>query len=265
MAFGDKSGRAKTDPNSPRAFAVCDYCGEWHNRLDLIDQAEWYGDVLQDTGYRACYRCISQPQPQLKPVILPEDPVPIVDPRVEVYSIPADSAINPALAATLVANMNNGFKQAVGPQGTVITLPPPTELDPTNPFQTKALVLASSRTGWGLPQPTLTDRGTTIQTSGVGQQIMAANAARQYLLVYSPFAGLLAVAQNGPPTLGIPASYWANPYAAAPTPAETGTVIVGIGQGVLQSSLTTVPGTVWQGSVWALGLIARQPLFAWEG
>jgi hypothetical protein len=281
MAFGDIHGRAKVDPQATRAFACCDMCGEWYNRVTLIDQMEFYGDVLTDTGYRACPRCISQPQPQLKPVILPEDPVPIVDPRVEVYSIPADQAVNPTAAAISSANVNNnGTLIFVGPQGVVIGNPvvlefgmarstttnePVTELDPTQLFSASSQVIASSKTGWGLPQPPLAFQGGTIKTSGVGQQIMLANSNRTYLLIYSPYAGLLAIAQNGTPTIGIPASYWANPYSAPPTPAETGTVIAGIGQGVLQNGLLTPPGSVWQGSIWVLGLVPGQPYWAWQG
>lgn len=266
MGFGDIHGRARVDPEGARAFGCCDYCGEWYNRVDLMQQSEWFGDILADTGFRACPRCISQPQPQLKPVILPEDPVPIDNPRVDIYSIPADLAVNVASAQTVVANtLNNGFGQFVGPQGQVITLPWATELDPTQPFTSKAQVLASAATGWGNPMPgTLTDRSGTITTPGVGQQIVAANPARQYLLIYSPAASFFAVAQNGAPTLGIPASYWNNPY-SAPTPAETGTATVGIGQALLQNGLKTFPANMWLGSVWAIGFMAGQKFWCWEG
>jgi hypothetical protein len=281
MAFGDIQGRAKTNPHQPRAQAVCDFCGEHYMRIDLIDQMEFYGDVLTDTGYRACPRCISKPQPQLKPVILPEDPVPIVDPRVEVYSIPADQAVNPTAAAISSASVNNnGFLQFIGPQGVVIGNPvvlqfgvpnakitnePVTELDPTQLFTVPTQVIASSKTGWGLPQPQLAFQGGVIKTSGVGQLVMTPNTTRTYLLIYSPYAGMLAISQNGTPTLGIPPGYWANPYTAAPSPAEVGTVIVGIGQGVLQNGLLTPPASVWQGSIWVLGLIPGQPYWAWQG
>jgi hypothetical protein len=264
MAFGDRSYRARTDPDAPQAFGTCDYCGGFYNLVQLRPQYEYYGDAIEDTGYLACYRCISQPQAQLSTPILPEDPKPILNPRPEYYWTPADSAINPAVAQTIIGNLNNGFNQFVGPQGQVLTLPLPTELDPTLPLQTKAQVLASAQTGWGNPYPpSLTDYGGTISVSGVGQQIMPANTARQWLLIYSPAASFLAVAQNGPPTLGIPASYWSNPYTAAPTPAEVGTVNVGIGQGLLQNALKTPPANMWLGSVWIIGFIPKQPFFAW--
>lgn len=265
MAYGSNAFRARLDPQAPQAQAVCDSCGAWYSLVDLRAQYEYYGDDLKDTGYLYCYRCISQPQPQLSTPILPEDPQPVLNPRTEFYLVPADAAINPAAAQAIARNLNSGFGQFTGPQGLVITNPLPTELDPTNPIQAKAAVLASAATGWGLPQPTLTDRSGTNNLSGVGQQIMAANANRQYLLVFSPYTGLLAIAQNGTPTLSIKASYWDNPYTAAPSPPTAGTVIVGVGQGLLQNALTTPAGNVWTGSVWALGLVPKQPYFAWEG
>lgn len=251
MAYADQAGRARVDPQHPRAFAVCDSCGEWYNRVDLRPQMEWYGDNLEDTGYRMCYRCLSQPQPQLKTVILPEDPVPITDPRVEYF----------------IQDQNlNGFVQNIGPQGTSINAAIVTFLNPDEPFLSAAAVLASSQTGWGLPQPTLTLTSGTITTSGVGQQVLAANTDRQYLLIYSPGAGLLATAQNGTPTLGIPASSLSNLLAPTPAvPAETSTVIVGTGQGLLQNAGATPPASVWAGSVWVLGLQQGQTYFVWEG
>src|SRR6185437_277961 len=158
----------------------------------------------------------------------------------------------------------NGFAQVVGPQGSSITAPILTELNPTRPFETTAELLASSRTGWGLPQPTLTDRSGTISLSGVGQKIMDANASRKYLLIYQPFSGLLAVSQNVAPSLGIPASSLLPPYIPTP-PAEITTVSLGMGGAILQSSLTTPPGTVWTGSVYVLGLVPGAAFFAFEG
>jgi hypothetical protein len=266
MSHGDLAGRARVDAHAPAAFGVCDYCGTWYNLTSLRSQTEFYGDSIQDKGYLACYRCLSQPQPQLSTPILPEDPIPVLNPRPEYYSTPADAAVNPAAAQLINANINTGgFTQIIGPRGTSLTIPLVAELDPTQPFRTKTELLASAATGWGLPQPTLTDRGGTIANSGIGQQIMAANPNRTYLLIYSPFTGLLAIAQNGTPTLGIPASYWGNPYTAAPTPAEVGTINVGVGQALLQNGGIVAPPQVWTGSVWAIGLIKGQPYWAWEG
>lgn len=263
MAYADRSGRAVTDPQSPRAFSVCDSCGEWYNLHQLKPQFEYRGDSLQDTGYLYCFRCISKPQPQLKPIILPPDPAPVQNPRPE-QAQGGLGALSGQLPYPPLNGNQNGFAQVVGPQGSSITAPILTELNPTQPFTSKAQLLASAATGWGLPQPTLTDRSGTITTPGTGQQIMAANVNRSYLLIYQPFSGLLAVAQNGAPTLRVSASSLLPPYIPTPPP-EISTISLGAGGAILQNGLLTPPATVWTGAVFVLGLVAGAPFFAWEG
>jgi hypothetical protein len=250
MAYGSISGRAATNPRSPRAFGVCDGCGEWYNRVDLKYQFDWGGDTLINQRFLYCHRCISKPQPQLKTIILPLDPVPVKDPRPEV----------PILLQNL-----NGFQQYVGPQGETIRDPVPTELDPTRPFRTKLEVLESASTGWGLPAPPLVDRSTTIARASVGQRVLEANPDRTYLLFYGPDSLFYAIAQNGTPVLTIPQSVFIGLALYAPTPpAELGTVTAGTGGAVLQNSFKTPPDSVWTGEVWVLGFIAGQKVWCWE-
>jgi hypothetical protein len=231
MGFADRSGYAVTDARNPRAFAVCDECGAWHNRFRLQEQMEFAGDGLINQHRLVCPRCISKPQEQFRTPILPADPVPIDDPRPE----------TPELNQNL-----DGFVQITGPRGASLHQPILTELDPTRPFTSKAAVLASAGTGWGLPQPTLTDRGGAVTLSGVPIQLMPANLNRQYLLVYNPSGAIVGIAQ-GRPILGNPA-----------------TVIVGAGSAVLQNAMGA-PTTVWKAAVYALGLIAGAQVWAWEG
>lgn len=40
---------------------------------------------MQWTGFLVCYRCWTIPQPQLKPIVLPPDPIPLTDPRPESF------------------------------------------------------------------------------------------------------------------------------------------------------------------------------------
>lgn len=251
MAYGDISGRATVNPYAPSAWGVCDSCGEWSNRVDLKMQYEYRGDDLVDTGFRVCDRCLSKPQAQFLTPILPLDPVPIDEPRPEV----------PVLLQNL-----NGFTQSVGPQGTSLSNPILTELDPTNPFKTKAELLASAASGWGLPVPSLTDRSGTISVASVAQQIMAANPARRYLLLYDPDALFLAAAQNGPPSLTLPTStFLGNSLYAPVPPAELGTVTPGTGGALLQNGLTTPPAAVWLGSVFVVGFVQGQRFWCFEG
>lgn len=262
MSHGDISGRAVTNARSPQAFAVCDGCGTFYNRVNLKYQYEYGGDALINQRFLYCFRCISKPQPQLKTVILPQDPIPVLDPRPEV----------PQLLANL-----SGFTQYIGPQGTIVTTDATgakatfgevilTELDPTRPFRTKAEVLASASTGWGLPAPVLIDRSTTVTTASVGQKILNANPGRTYLLFYGPQSLFYAIAQNATPALTLPTSVFLGQALYAPTPpAELGTVTAGTGGAILQNGLTTPPGTVWAGEVWALGFVQSQEIWCWEG
>lgn len=262
MSHGDLSGRAVTNARSPQAFAVCDGCGTWSNRVNLKYQFEWAGDSLQNQRFLYCFRCLSKPQPQLKTIILPQDPVPVTDPRPEV--------------PTLLQNLN-GFVQSVGPQGTTVTTNATgakatfgevilTELDPTRPFRTKAEVLASAISGWGLPMPVLVDRSATITTASVGQKILDANPNRAYLLFYGPQSLFYAIAQDAAPVLTIPTSVFVGQALYAPTPpAELGTVTAGTGGAILQNAGTTPPGSVWLGEVFVLGFVTGQSIWCWEG
>jgi hypothetical protein len=87
MTYSDQAGKARTDPRRPRAFGVCDQCGTWFNLRTLRWGMEYMGPGLQRTGFRVCSDCFDQPQDQLRPIILPPDPMPVADPRVEVAAI----------------------------------------------------------------------------------------------------------------------------------------------------------------------------------
>lgn len=246
MAYADRAGYARVDPQRPRAFGVCDGCGAWYNRNDLRVQYEYMGDSLGDTGQRYCRRCLSKPQPQLKPVLLPPDPVPISDPRPEV--------------AVLLQNLN-GFSQVVGPQGTTINNPVAAELDPTDPIEVASAVIASADTGWGMPRPSVRGWFGVIGTSGVGQLAVPANANRTYLLIYNPFGGMLWAAQGQSPVLGMPAANVLN----TPPPVQNSSVLVGTGEALLQNGGASPPAPVWTGEIWVLGLIPGVPWWIWEG
>lgn len=83
MAYASKSGRAKTSPRDPRAFAVCDRCAIWYNHYQLRWQYDWAGASLVNKRILVCDSCYDEPQSQLRAIILPADPTPIVNPRTE--------------------------------------------------------------------------------------------------------------------------------------------------------------------------------------
>lgn len=81
------TGRARVNPNHPVSFAVCDRCSDWYNITDLRWQFQWAGPNLQNLRYLVCPTCYDEPQPQLKPRILPPDPMPTLNARPENFLI----------------------------------------------------------------------------------------------------------------------------------------------------------------------------------
>lgn len=78
-------GRAKVDASNPRAFGICDRCGFLKNHKDLRWQYDYRGRNLANLRILVCDPCYDDPQPQLKPRILPPDPMPILNARTERY------------------------------------------------------------------------------------------------------------------------------------------------------------------------------------
>ena len=85
---------AEVDPTSPRAFGICDRCGALWNHWTLTKEYQWAGTQLVDTGNLACPECFNPPSPFLKTIVLPPDPTPIRNARVEPYGDDEDNDIS---------------------------------------------------------------------------------------------------------------------------------------------------------------------------
>jgi hypothetical protein len=85
MGYASRSGRARTSPSNPRAFGVCDRCGFWYNHYTLRWQYDWAGASLVNKRLLVCNTCYDEPQNQLRAIVVPADPVPVVNPRTENY------------------------------------------------------------------------------------------------------------------------------------------------------------------------------------
>ena len=83
MAYASRSGFARTSARSPQAHAICDRCGFRYNHVDLRWQFDWAGAALINKRMLVCNRCEDVPQQQLRAIIVPADPVPIMNARVE--------------------------------------------------------------------------------------------------------------------------------------------------------------------------------------
>src|SRR5678816_1879769 len=78
-------GRANISQTYPRALAICDRCGATYNHIDLKWQYQWRGTRLQNIQRLVCESCLDIPPEQLRVIILPMDPVPIMNARPENY------------------------------------------------------------------------------------------------------------------------------------------------------------------------------------
>lgn len=78
-------GKARVSPSNPRAFAICDRCGFLYNHSDLKWQMDYAGAGLINKRILSCNSCLDVPQKQLKAIVLPADPMPIQNSRVQDY------------------------------------------------------------------------------------------------------------------------------------------------------------------------------------
>jgi hypothetical protein len=83
MAYASQSGRARTSARNPRAFGVCQRCGQWWNRDQLRFQYDWRGATIQNLYILVCEHCYDTPAEQLRAITIPADPVPVFYPSVE--------------------------------------------------------------------------------------------------------------------------------------------------------------------------------------
>lgn len=85
MAYASKAGRAVANASSPDAFCVCDRCSMWWNRSRMQWQYDWRGPTLQNLRILVCPPCYDSPQQQLRSIVIPADPLPVIQPRVEPF------------------------------------------------------------------------------------------------------------------------------------------------------------------------------------
>lgn len=78
-------GRAKVNARNPEAFAICDGCGFLYQHSELRFQLQWSGNKLVNLKQLVCRRCNDIPQTQLRAIVLPADPMPVMNPRVQNY------------------------------------------------------------------------------------------------------------------------------------------------------------------------------------
>jgi hypothetical protein len=86
MAYASRVGRARVSSKNPQALAICDRCGFVYNHVDLAWQFDWGGASLINKRILVCQPCNDTPQNQLRAIVLPADPTPIMNPRTENFA-----------------------------------------------------------------------------------------------------------------------------------------------------------------------------------
>jgi hypothetical protein len=80
-------GRASVDSENPQAWATCDRCGSNYNLVNLQWQHDWRGQTLQNLRLLVCDRCLDTPSVWFKTIVLPPDPLPVINARPEAYAV----------------------------------------------------------------------------------------------------------------------------------------------------------------------------------
>ena len=87
MGYASKQGRARINPSSPEAAGCCDRCGFIFSFRELSFQYDWRGATLQNLRILVCRPCLDTPQEQLRAIVVPADPTPIVNARVQDFTL----------------------------------------------------------------------------------------------------------------------------------------------------------------------------------
>jgi hypothetical protein len=155
MSYASKSGRARTSPSNPNAHAICDRCGFRYNFVNLRWQYDWRGAALANTFILVCSDCYDTPQEQLRAIVVPADPTPIIQARVENFT--ADSTDYRIVSALPVIDPVTGLPipptvQRLTQDGSTRTTQP---IGPPNGLEQGAVMPLNGVTHYGVRLPIL--------------------------------------------------------------------------------------------------------------
>lgn len=168
MAYGSQAGRARTNSRSPEAHAICDRCGFRYNFVSLQWQYDWRGSALQNLRILVCQPCMDTPQEQLRAIVVPADPTPIIYARVEDYStaetdyraVSGPTTIDPITGLTMSTPVfratEDGQNRSTQPIGAPVGLSQNAVMPLVNKVTYGALINALSVTGNGTAIVTVT-------------------------------------------------------------------------------------------------------------
>lgn len=81
MAYASKEGRTRIDSRNPSASGQCDRCGFLYNHSHLRWQMDYSGAGIYNKRILVCEKCYDTPQQQLKVIVIPPDPLPVLNAR----------------------------------------------------------------------------------------------------------------------------------------------------------------------------------------
>lgn len=81
MAYASKEGRARINSRSPQAAGQCDRCGFLYSFSHLRWQMDYSGAGIYNKRILVCEKCYDTPQQQLKVIVIPPDPLPVLNAR----------------------------------------------------------------------------------------------------------------------------------------------------------------------------------------
>lgn len=165
------SGRGKISLRRPAGLAECDRCGLWHNLNDMVPQFQWGGNKLFNTGLLVGRDCLDVPQQQLRAIILPPDPRPLINPR----RSPNITGV-PIIGQPLPTSPENqGFTQ-YGLTQFILPLAMPS----------MSAVVAQVVANSGVAAPIGLTGYAVAMPRNVTTQIAAANPTRSWFLIFNP-------------------------------------------------------------------------------
>jgi hypothetical protein len=239
------NNKARVNRRSPSAWAICDFCSKQVLRVDLVPDRQYMGTEIRETGFLVCkFTCVDVPQPQEKAILLPPDPLPVQDPRVDI----APNG-NFGFTQYMLGNVvnDNGYRgigffrigfSGIGVRSAFVD----PQIYPTTEYG--FLVSLASISGIAFPL-TITKRSTTIVQSNVAQALLPANAARQWVAIYNPGGAQFAIS-TGTAAFG-----------------SLSSMMTGPGECWFWATAQQA-GTVWQGPMTVVGLVPGAPVWAWE-
>lgn len=263
-----RSGRGRISIRRPRGLGESDRSGFWYNHRSLVRQFQWAGNSLIDTGLLVGPDEVDVPQQQFRALILPADPMPLVNPRpspnitgVPIVGQPIPTSpmqlgftvyiLNASEAGLYIqAQGNNLAPYEVDEFGRPITdeFGNPISLGITPvPYynQAQAGVLAAVAQLSGIPTPDdLYDASLTIAAAAVPQLLLPARA-RDWVLIYNPN---VSQAQVGLASV----TYWG----------VTTNLAIGPGQAYFWATAQGL-GVPYGGDISVVSLTAGMTLWAW--